>query len=76
LLTSPALILLFDADPGPDSESETELDLERDDLEQPVLLRRPRYLRTKNRQINSLEAAMLPENYYPLPPLDPGLHST
>jgi hypothetical protein len=50
--------------------------LEREDLEQPVLLRRPRYLRVKNRKVNSLEAAMLSENFHLLPPIDPSLHST
>jgi hypothetical protein len=61
----------------PDSESEEELDSDREDLEQPVLLRRPRFLRTPYRRVNSLKEAMKPENYHILPEItDPKLHST
>ncbi len=65
-----------EADRDPDSESEAELDSDREDLEQPVLLRRPRFLRTPYRRVNSLKEAMKRENYHILPPLEPLLHST
>lgn len=58
-----------DDPPDPDSESDSEPDPNRADLEQPVLLRRPRFIRTCNRIVNSLEAARDPGNFNLLPPL-------
>jgi hypothetical protein len=68
-------------EPGDDeldeSDGERDPDPDRPNLEQPVLLRRPRFLRTCNRLVNSLEAARNYEaNYDRLEPVLPSEHTT
>jgi hypothetical protein len=59
-----------------DSEGEAEPDPDRENPEMPVLLRRPRFLRVKDRLVNSLEESRNQRNYSRLDPIDPGQHST
>lgn len=57
-----------------DVESEALPDSDREDLEAPVLLRRKRYLRTKDRLVHDLDSALNPLNYDPIPPVDAARH--
>ena len=52
-----------------DSDGEGSDVLNPEDPEEPVLLRRKRYVRRKDRKVNSLESAMDPDNYNPIPPV-------
>jgi hypothetical protein len=44
-------------------------DSEPEDPEAPVLLRRKRYVKRKDRAVSSFDSAMDPRNYDPLPPV-------
>jgi hypothetical protein len=57
-------ILFLSAD-----SSDDESELEPEDPEAPVLLRRKRYVPLKDRKVNSLESSMNPNNYDLLPPV-------
>ena len=65
-----------DAAEPDESDGENDPDPDRENLEQPILLRRPRFLRVKHRLVNSLKEARNEANYHRLDPIEPDQHST